>query len=144
MPNLKPSQIVIMVSGAVLFLFSFFTFIDVFGEELNGWTDFGLFTFPALFGLIALGASAAVAFGNVKLPDNLLTFSINQVLLVLGFTAFLILFGLLFALPGDRGIGLYFSLLGSIGLIAGTVMEQLDSSGSPVGGTGPSAPPSPF
>lgn len=140
MPNLKPSQIVIMASGAVLFLFSFFEFIG--GD--NGWSDFGLLTFPALFGLIAAGAVAAVAFGNVKLPEPILTFSVNQILLVLGVTAFLILFGVVIGLPGDKGIGLYLSLLGSIGLIAGTAMEQLDPSGNRVGQAGPSTPPSPF
>lgn len=141
MPNLKPSQIVILASGAVLFLFSFFDFFDGGG---NGWDDFGLTTFPALFGLIAAGAVAAVAFGNVKLPEPILTFSVNQILLILGVTAFLILFGILLAFEGDKGIGLYFSLLGSIGLIAGTVMEQLDPSARPVGNAGPSTPPSPF
>lgn len=140
MPNLKPSQIVIMASGAVLFLFSFFEFIE--GD--NGWSDFGLVTFPALFGLIAAGAVAAAAFGNVKLPEPILTFSVNQLLLILGVTAFLILFGIVIGFPGDKAIGLYLSLLGSIGLIAGTVMEQLDPAGNRVGPAGPSTPPSPF
>jgi hypothetical protein len=140
MPNLKPSQIVILASGAVLFLFSFLDFV---GDD-NGWSDFGLTTFPALFGLIAAGAVAAAAFGNVKLPEPILTFSFNQILLVLGLTAFLILFGLVIAVEGDKGIGLYFSLLGSIGLLAGTAMEQLDPSARPVGSAGPSTPPSPF
>src|SRR5690606_27156018 len=71
----KPGQIAILAGGAALLIFSFLPWIDPdFGDSSNAWSEFGVFTWPALFGLIAAGTLAARLFGNVSLPEPVLTF----------------------------------------------------------------------
>lgn len=156
----KPSQIVLMASGAVTLVFSFLAFYKVdygFGsdsESFNAWSgDAGtlfLATWPALFGLAIGGLVAATVFGNVSLPERILTFSWKQIYFVLAFAGFIIMLGYLLgggAPDGvDKGFGFYLMLLGSIGLLAGSVMELLDGdSATPNAGPGTSGgAPNPF
>ena len=149
MPALKPSQIAQMVGAVVLLIFSFMAFFKAdsgFGDvSYNAWDGDGfmpLTIFPLLLGLVVGGAAAAAAFGNVKLPDQVLTLTWKQLSLALSFAAVLILFGLLISGPSglDTGVGLIVSLLGGIVLLAGSVMEVL---GIEVGGTGASTSPGP-
>ena len=154
----KPSQIVLMASGAVTLVFSFLAFFKIdygFGSSsktYNAWSgDAGtlfMATWPALFGLIIGGLVAATVFGNVSLPERILTFSWKQIYFVLAFAGFIIMLG--YMLGGgapdgvDKGFGFYLMLLGSIGLVAGSVMELLEgdtaaSSAGPSSGT-----PNPF
>jgi hypothetical protein len=159
--SLKPSQIVLLASGAVTFLFSFFAFFKAEGfngdETFNAWSgDAGtmfMATWPALFGLVIAGAVAAAAFGNVSLPDRLLTFSIQQWYFILALVGAVIMVGYLlgggvpdFGGTGpDKGFGFWLMLLGSLGLVAGSVMELLDLGPSSTGSnTGANQPPSPF
>ena len=130
-----------LASGALLFVFSL---LDVFKDDDNAWSNFGTITWPALLGLIAAAATAATLFGNVKLPENVLTFSFGQLLVVAGFTSVLIQLGLvgmgLFSDLFDAGIGAWLGLLAAIGLLVGAVMEQ---EGGPSKATA-ATPPSPF
>lgn len=146
MDNVKPQQIVLLASGAVLFLFSFFAFLTFSGfgasESRNAWSgDLGmspLSIFPALLGLAVAGLVAAMAFGNVKVPDRVLTLTWPQLFFTAGFASFLILFGLLLSVETGGGIGFGFGfwlmLLASIGIIVGAVMEITQG-----GSTGPAA-----
>lgn len=139
MPTLKPSQIVVLAAGVVLFIASFLEY----ASDENAWSDFGIFTLPALIGLVAAAAVAVRAFTTVELPEPILTLTIDQLLLFLAFTALLIQVGLWFVidnLAGDLGIGFWLGLLGSIALLAGTVMEQLALGGT-ASGPRPTAPP---
>lgn len=136
----KPGQIAILAGGAVLLIFSFFTWFSFgsgqFSSSDNAWSDFGLFTWPAFFGVIAAGTLAARLFGNVELPEPIVSFSWPQIYAILGFTSVLITFGAVISIDLDTGIGLWFSLLGAIALLVGAVMELLDTST----GSGPSSP----
>ena len=137
----KPSQIVIMASGAVCFIFSFLAFVKVPGDSKGGWGS-GIFPFGAFVGIFGLACAVVVAlalFSDVKLPDNVLTFNTKQLLFILAFTSAVIMISFLLIdyFGADKGIGLYLCLLGSIGLVVGTVMELLDTS------TGTTAPPPP-
>lgn len=154
----KPSQIVLMAGGAVAFLFSFFSFISIEGFRGNdvtfgAWsTDANLFplaTWPAIFGLVIAGVTAATVFGNVKLPEPILSFNWKQINFILSFAAILIMVGYLFA-NESKGFGYWLMFLGVIAYTAGSVMELLgievggNSSGNSTpqagGGGGPSTP----
>jgi hypothetical protein len=139
--NVRPGQWLVLASGALLFVFSF---LDVFKDDDNAWANFGTVTWPALLGLIAAGATAAALFGNVSLPDNILTFSFGQLIVIAGFTSVLIQLGLvgmgLFSDLFDAGTGAWLGLLAAIGLLVGAVMEQ---EGGPTKAS-TATPPSPF
>ncbi len=161
----KPSEIILMASGAVMFLFSFFAFFSGGRSSANAWSgDAGtlfMATWPALFGLIVGAGVAVTVFAEVKLPEQILTFSIKQVYFILAFTSFVIMFGYLlgggfpdFGLAGgpSKGFGQILMLLGSVGLLAGSVMELLgievggssSSSGAGPNQQNPGGPATPF
>lgn len=151
----KPSQIAMLAGGIIVFLFSFFNFVSspISDDGFSGWSGdylFPLSAFPALFALIVAGTTAAVLFGNVSLPEPIVSFNWKQLNFILAFTALVILVGLLLSTPEgvDLGIGLILSLLGGIGLLGGAVMELL---GLEVGSTStggstqaPGGPSTPF
>jgi hypothetical protein len=145
MDDVRPSQWMVLAGGALLFFFSFLDLFDVMGESGNSWKQFGIFTWPALLGLLCAGVTAAVVFGKVSLPSDILTFSVNQLLVIAAFTAVLIEVGMvllsLFSDFYDPAIGLWLSTLAAITLLAGTVMEQ---EGGATITRSASAPPSPF
>jgi len=129
---LKPSQIAMLAGGVIVFLFSFFNFVSspIGDDGFNGWSGdylFPLSAFPALFALIVAGTTAAVLFGNVSLPEPIVSFNWRQLNFILAFTALVILVGLLLSTPEgvDLGIGLIISLLGGIAMLGGAVMELL-------------------
>ena len=64
---------------------------------------------------------AATIFGNVRLPEPILSFNWRQIHFILAFTALVIAVGYLLVDTGgvDKGIGFWFDLLGAIGLIVG-------------------------
>ena len=145
----KPSHIAMMAGGLITLLFSFFRFFDVpGGGDPSAWsTKFDLFplaTWPALFGLIVGGTAAAVAFGNVRLPETVATFTWDQIDVVLSFAALVVMIGFLFA--GDKGFGYWFMFLGVIAYSTGSVMELLGVGAAGSGrtrgaqGGGPSTP----
>lgn len=135
--GIKPSSIMLIGGGVLLFIA---TLLDWFGSGsfgYNGWETkaYGLQgIFVAAIGVIVAVGVALSTFGNVSLPDSVLSFSRNQVYLILSFAAFLIMFGLQFATNTDIGI-----LLGWIAaavMIAGAFMEEQ--------ATGSGAPPTQF
>lgn len=155
----KPSAIVLMASGAVTFLFSFFAFFKYslggFGSKsFNAWSgDAGtlfMATWPALIGLAIAALVAARTFADVSLPERVITFTWPQIFLVLSFAGALIMIGYLLgggAPDGaGKGFGFFLMLLGSLGLVAGSVMELLEigDTGSTGGGAAPPQGPSSF
>ncbi len=152
MDNLKPQQIILMASGAVLVVASILPFLRFSGfgasESRSAWSgDLGLSPlsiFPALLGLAVVGLVAAVVFGNVSLPDRVLTLSWPQVFLTAGFASFLILFGLFLSVETGGGFGFGFGfwlmLLASIGVIVGAVMEITQGDSTDPAASGPAQP----
>lgn len=114
-------------------------------------TQFGmpLFTWPALIGLAVAGLVAADAFSNFD-PPEVAGFSAPQLLTALAFSGALMMVGFLIMGTEDGqefGIGFWFMLLGSLALLAGTVMELLQGpAGSVRAAGGPTSygtPPAP-
>lgn len=151
----KPSQIAIVAGAGVMLIFSFLDFVKTsYGSVgYSAWSGdylFPLAIFPLLFALVVGGTTAATLFGGVELPEPILTMNWKQIDFALAFAATAILLGLAISTPNglDMGIGLIFSLLGTIALTAGTVMELLniEVGGASGGGnqTPSDQPPTPF
>ena len=132
MDNLKTTQIMAMIGGAVLLLSTFLDWFSVgnFGE--NGW-DTSLWglqgIFVALIGLAIGGGVAAQAFGGVTLPERIIGFTHDQLHLALALGAFLITFGRQF---GDNpGIGILLGWIASVVIIASAIMDMKAESAGP-------------
>lgn len=138
MQQARPGQIIVLVSAVVLVVTSF---LDLSADDKSAWSDFGLFTWPALFGILAAAAIAAQAFGHVRLPGPILTFRPVQLLVVLAFTGFMILLGL--AIAGKDLSGAFWAYLAaSVGLLVGLVIE--DRAAPDAGTAAISTAPTPF
>jgi hypothetical protein len=146
----KPGQIVLMASGVLMLIFSFFNFYDIdlggFGSKTaKVWSSDGGFPlswWPVLFGVAIAVLVALTVFANISLPSDILGFTWKQIYFILAFTSFFILLGFALADSSGKGIGLWLMFIASIGLIVGAVMELLDKSTT----TGPSrqGPATPF
>lgn len=133
MDNLKPTQMMLIGGGAVLFLSTLLAWRSREGfDSIGGWSvsRFGfLGVFIGLIGLaIAIGV-ASQAFGTVSLPDRILSLDHDQLHLLLGVTAFVVTFGQQFA--DDFGIGIVLGWLASGTIVAAAVMDIRARPGTP-------------
>jgi hypothetical protein len=146
----KPSEIIIMASGVVAFVFSFF---DWFGEgrfSLNAWDTnltFPLATYIGIFGLIMALQIAVTRFANVEMPARVAGFTWPQIHLALAVYCGLLAIGWLI-IGEQMKFGFWLSFVAAIGLVVGAVMLHMESTptaarrapGTPPSG-GPGAPP---
>lgn len=146
--QVKPSDIVLMASGAVALIFSFLDWYSAPGYSINGWSmdlTFPIGTYIPIIGLLLGGHVALTRFANVNFPERILSLSWVQLHLVLSIFAALIAIGFLLIDPLDSGIdkefGLFLVVLASLGLVAGSVMEYMEGERAVAPGT---APPTPF
>ena len=134
----KPTtaELIILVSGAAVFVFSFF---DMF-EGTKAW-DIWPFLFVAVFALVMAAVIALARFANVSLPANLAGLSWPTVHLMLGFyCAALMIAQLLESTTGSK-IGFWVMLIGSIGLLVGAFLLNQERSGVSRPGAGPGPGP---
>jgi hypothetical protein len=146
--KLSPANIVILVAGAVMLVGSFLGFykysvpvqhfagITVGGSKsYSAWSSgqFLIATLPALLGIVMAVQVALVAFASVKLPDKVLGLTWDQVHLVLGFQAALMMLAFLIRsrLGFDFGIGFWLMLLSGIALLVGAIMRVTGTGASP-------------
>ena len=132
MDNLKPTQIMLMVGGAVLLLSTFLAWRDFGGASWSGWETGAVGLqgiFIALIGLAIGGGVAAQTFANVTLPDRVLGLNHDQLHLSLGVTAFVVTFSQQFA--DNVGIGILLGWLASAVIIAAAVMDMKAEPASP-------------
>jgi hypothetical protein len=117
-----PGEIVIMVAGAVMLIFSFLHFAG----DRSSWQSgpFPIATLLPLYGVIMALQIALTKFANVKLPDRVAGFTWEQIHLALGLMAAVMAVGFLLTDYGDKQIGEWFEILGAIGLVVGAVMLQ--------------------
>jgi hypothetical protein len=128
--KLTTAEITIVVSGAVTLVFSFVKWFGVSPFTVNGWDNFPLFAYAAICGLVMAAQVLATRLGNLQLPNQVLGFTWPQIHLVLGLVAVLDTLGVFLGFDHAK-IGLVFSLIGSIGLLAGAVMLNRERSGRP-------------
>jgi hypothetical protein len=139
--NPSAARIMLIAGGAVLLISSFLDWRDTFSSDSGVSTDItGL---QGIFCLLIGAGIAAVAalqtFGNVNLPDRLIGFSWNQLFLILGFSAFLITFGLQFAEATAFGVTL--AWIASAVIVVGAFLELQAETRAPARGA---TPPTPF
>lgn len=142
MNQLRPGAIAMMAGGAVLLIGSFLDWQSFgsgsFSISANAWDRGLLGFFLLLISAVAIGVAAVDAFApQVNLPEDILGFSKVQLVLVLGFAAFVVSFGLLFLAEGFK-IGSILATLGSGAVVAGAIME---AGASPAMGSGGAEPP---
>ena len=140
--KLTTGNIVILVSGVVIFLASFLAFykFSLLGSDttFSAWKGspvflFGVATLPAILGLIMAVHVAVTAFANVDLPDRVLGLTWDQVHLALGFQCAITMIVFLVRDKSvlDFGIGFFLMLIAAVGLLVGAIMRQRE--GAPTG-----------
>jgi hypothetical protein len=130
-----PGEIVIMASGAVALVFSFFHFFD----DRSAWGGgyFPIATLPALLVVVMAAHVALTKYAGVSLPDKIASFSWTQIHLALGFFAALDAFCFLIVKTYGAGkkVGFWFILIASIAALVGAILLQRERAGA----AGPSA-----
>lgn len=156
--RISVANLVMLAGGAVTLLFSFFSFFSYGDDGMSAWsTDGGAFvtTIPAILAIAMIGVSVAELAG-AKLPDQVLTYSVNQIKGTWGIAAAGIMLAWI-TTDGDKGIGFWFMFIGSFAMAAGAVMALLGkgtdivdlsklggaTTSSTSGTSGTSAPPPP-
>jgi hypothetical protein len=133
----KPTtaEIVVMASGAAVFIFSFFHFYG--GASM--WDAIFPYKLVAIFGLVLAGLVALRLFANVNLPGDVGGLSMSTITGWLAFYCAMLMVATLIETTSGTKIGFWIVLLGSIGLLVGTVMLEREpaSGGARPGGPGP-------
>ena len=126
-----PGEIVIMVAGALMIVFSFLHFAG----NTSAWGT-GLFPIATLlpvYGLLMALQVALTKFGSVNLPGSVLGFTWDQLLLAVGAMAGLMAIGWLLTDYGNKQIGAWIEILGGIALVVGAVMLQRERNTGAIG-----------
>jgi hypothetical protein len=133
--KLSPGNLTILIAGVVGLLGSFLAFykfnIPGFGSHsFSAWSSdaylLGNATLPAIFGVIMAAQVALTSFASVNLPSRVLGFTWNQIHILLGFQATVMMIcWLIVAKRGlSFGIGFFLMLVASIALLVGAVMRS--------------------
>lgn len=130
--TVTPGEIVIMASGAVIFVFSFFPWWKAGIIERSAWES-GLFPIATLVPIGALLLAGHVALDRLlkaSIPKRVGDFTWEQV--YIGVAIWVVLLCLGFAIQDrsfgfggsgfDLGVGFYLDLLGSVGLLVGAFL----------------------
>jgi hypothetical protein len=146
---LTPGDIVILGAGVLMLVGSFLpfykaetaAFFAISTQSWNAWSTaenqllFPIATLVVLFG-IAMAAHVALTTFSVDLPRRPLGFTWDQIHLVLGFHATIIMFAFLLRDPTfpasiERSIGMWLMLLAAIGLLVGGVLRTIEGNAPP-------------
>jgi hypothetical protein len=126
-----PGEIVIMVAGGLMLVFSFLHFAG----NTSAWGT-GLFPIATLlpvYGLVMALQIALTKFASVNLPGSVLGFTWEQLLLAVGAMAGLMAIGWLLTDYGNKQIGAWIEILGGIALAVGAVMLQRERNTGAIG-----------
>ena len=126
--NISVASLVMVIGGAMTFLFSFFSFLGNGGVSVSAWGSgtFPLASIPAILG----GAMVLVVVleqVGTKLPEPILTFRWPQIRLTWGIVAATIMLSYLVMDKGGAALkfGAIVMLLGSLAMAVGTFMDIL-------------------
>jgi len=125
--NVKPGAMMMLGGGALLFISSFLNWYK-FGPFTQSGIDTDLTGLQGIVilligaDIVAVTAIRSFAADSVKLPERVLGLTLNQSMLLLGFAAFLMMFGLQFA--DNTSIGVFLGWIGAAVVVAGVVMED--------------------
>jgi hypothetical protein len=138
------SDIVILASAVVLLVASFLTWIDFGSPRLpipqqalqqlgvniprgteNAWDHFPGFVYPLIAGVIA-GVQVVLEKVRPQMPGHVAGFSWTQIDLLLGIWALLSVIAVAFEDfgYGDKGIGLWLTLIAAAGLLVGAILRM--------------------
>lgn len=128
MNDVSPGKLTIIIGGLLVFLCSFLPWISAGSYSVSAWGS-GLLpvaTWAPIFALAAAALIAIPAFSQVKLPEKVLDFTINQLVLVLIVFSFMIVFGYSVTDKGGAsvGVGVVICLLGAIAQLVGFFMDR--------------------
>ena len=130
MDNLRPGQIAVLIGGVLVFVS---TFMDWVGGSRQGWnvydSDTGILLLLLALDLIATAAIRSFA-PQVKLPDQILGFNLNELALMAGFAA--MVWGLSIATTDGSEGGAVLGFLGGLVATIGAIVEtRADSAPAP-------------
>jgi hypothetical protein len=141
--KITASDIVILASAVVLLIASFLTWIDFgsprfpisqqalqqLGVDIprgteNAWDHFPGFVYPLIAGVIA-GVQVVMEKVRPQMPGHVAGFSWTQIDLLLGLWALLSVIAVAFEDfgYGDKGIGLWLTLIAAAGLLVGAILR---------------------
>ena len=150
--QISVANLVMLIGGAITFLFSFFDFIGSGDVGTSAWGSglFPLATIPAILGGAMVVICVLEQVGT-KLPDQILTFNWKQILVTWGITslAIMVAYLVLDKSPLSFKFGGILMLIGSIAMAVGSILAILGKGMNmlslPGGssGTSSSAPPGP-
>lgn len=128
--KLTPSDIVILVSGAVLLIVSFLPWIDAdtpigsFTE--NAWEHFPGWVYPAIAGTLAALHIVLTKITNTSMPGTVFGLNWTQIHWILAVFAGLTVVALLFeeGFTDNAGVGFWLSLVATAGLIVGAAIRS--------------------
>ena len=146
--KLSTANLVILGGGVLMLIASFLDFtqsrtISVEGISLHvsvgggsAWASghFLITTIPVLLGIVMAAQVAVVGFASgVKLPDAVLGLTWDQIHLVLGFQATIMMLAFLIQDTSGlgKGVGLYLMLIAAIGLLVGAVLRTREAPAAP-------------
>jgi hypothetical protein len=125
-----PGEIAIIAGGAVMLIASFLEFAG----DTSAWGEgaFPIVTLIPLYGVVMALQVVLTKFAKMSLPERLVSFTWEQVHLVLGFFATLMaLFW--FVAADDTGAGLVLMFLGAVAALVGAVLLQKERSTGALG-----------
>lgn len=124
--QIRPGTIAILAGGALLLISTFIDWVgnDFFGASVLDGDVYGLSGILLLLIAIAIIAIAAIgAFApQIDLPSGILGFSMNQVLLILGFAAFVYGFSLTFV--DSSKFGAILAWIAAAAIVVGAFLED--------------------
>jgi hypothetical protein len=128
----SPANITILAAGAVMLIAAFLPFYSFLGHTVSAFDKGVRFIalVPVLFGVVMAVQVALVAFApNVKLPERIAGFTWDQIHLVLGFQAAIMMLAFLIrdTLFLDKDTGFYLMLLAAIALLVGAILRTRES-----------------